>query len=99
MINLREVSLSSIVAQCEGNIVSDMDGETVMMSVENGKYYNLGKIGGAIWNIMKEPVSIEQVVTILMSEYDVEREDCEEQVRSFLIQLYEEDLICIKHKD
>ncbi|WP_369900578.1 lasso peptide biosynthesis PqqD family chaperone [Bacillus manliponensis] len=97
MSNLREVSLSGIVAQCEGNIVSDMDGETVMMSVENGKYYNLGKIGGVIWNIMKEPVSIEQVVTILMSEYDVEREDCEEQVRSFLTQLYGEDLIYIEH--
>jgi len=32
----------------EGNIVSNMDGEKVMLSIKNGKYYNLGEIGGFI---------------------------------------------------
>ena len=33
----------------KGNIVSDMGGEKVMLSIENGKYYNLGEMGGEIW--------------------------------------------------
>lgn len=98
MINLQEIPLNSVIVQGEGNIVSDMDGETVMMSIENGKYYNLGEVGGVIWNVMKEPISIEQMVTVLISEYEIGREECEEQVRSFLKHLYQEGLICIEHK-
>ena len=30
--------------QKEGNVVSDMDGEKVMLSIHNGKYYNLGEV-------------------------------------------------------
>ena len=28
-----------------------MDGEKVMLSINNGKYYNLGEIGGDIWEL------------------------------------------------
>lgn len=41
-----KINLDHYIVQSEGNIVSDMDGEKVMLSIKNGKYYNLGKIGG-----------------------------------------------------
>ena len=40
--NINEMSLKSVVSQVEGQIVSDMGGEKVMLSIPNGKYYNLG---------------------------------------------------------
>ena len=46
MIKTKQISLQNMVAQIPGNIVSDMGGEKVMMSINNGKYYNLGEIGG-----------------------------------------------------
>ena len=30
-----------------------MGGEKVMLSVKNGKYYNLGEIGGEIWELIR----------------------------------------------
>ncbi len=77
----------------EGNVVSDMDGEKVMLSVRNGKYYNLGEVGGLIWELLNEPKSIEELVDRLTEEYDVSREECEIQVRSFLDLLRKEELI------
>ncbi len=84
---------NSLFSQQQGNIVSDMDGEKVMLSVQSGKYYNLGASGGEIWELMKEPISIEQLVTTLHSRYDIAKTECEEQVIAFLTQLLEEGLI------
>lgn len=81
------------VRQVKGNIISDMDGEKVMLSIDNGKYYNFGEIGGEIWNIMTETITIDQVVRTLIDIYDVEQVECEQQVFSFLEQLLEENLI------
>ena len=79
--------------QKEGNVVSDMDGEKVMLSIHNGKYYNLGEIGGVIWGLLEEPKSIEELVNCLTAEYDVCPEECESQVQSFLDMLKREELI------
>ncbi|GIN73234.1 hypothetical protein J14TS2_37090 [Bacillus sp. J14TS2] len=86
-------SLDQAVVQVEGNIVSNMGDEKVMLSIHNGKYYNLGEIGGEIWELMKEPVSIKQIITSLLTRYQVETKECEEQVQAFISHLLEEDLV------
>ena len=95
MIETKQISLQNVVAQIPGNIVSDMGGEKVMMSIDNGKYYNLGEIGGDIWTLIEKSISVQEVVEALLTEYQVEREDCVEQVLTFLQQLYNEKLINI----
>lgn len=93
MITGRKVSLNNVVLQGSGNVASHMDGEIVLLSIENGKYYNLGEIGGRIWQLIERPTSVNGLVSNLMSEYDVEQQVCEEQALSFLEQLYAEELI------
>ena len=91
----KNISLITSVAQAEGNIVSDMDGEKVMLSVQNGKYYNLGEIGGEIWDLIEIPVVVNELVDKLLATYEVEQKDCEIQVMSLLEQLFDENLIKI----
>ena len=38
MINTQKVTRYSTISQTPGNIVSDMDGEKVMLNIEEGKY-------------------------------------------------------------
>ncbi|MFD1040637.1 lasso peptide biosynthesis PqqD family chaperone [Virgibacillus byunsanensis] len=85
-----------VVSQVEGNIISDMDGEKVMLSIHNGKYYNLGEIGGEIWEQIKDPLVVHELISALMAEYDVEQSECEDQVLSFLDTLVEEGLVKIE---
>lgn len=87
------ILLDQLIVQNPGSIVSDMDGETVMMNIQNGKYYNLGRIGGKIWGVIVNPMKVQEVIAELVSEYDVEQSECEEQVLSFLHHLYAEGLI------
>ncbi|MFE5321188.1 lasso peptide biosynthesis PqqD family chaperone [Paenibacillus sp. NPDC056579] len=86
-------SLQGWFVQSKGNIVSDMGGEKVMLSVHNGKYYNLGEIGGKIWELLEHPTCVTEMVAKLMSEYEVEHDQCEEHVLSFLQMLSKENLI------
>lgn len=84
------------VVQSQGFMVSEIDGEKVMLSIENGKYYNLGQIGGRIWEIATEPVMISKMVEELVLEYTVETEACEQQVLAFVNQLVGEGLLQVK---
>ncbi|MFB5197800.1 lasso peptide biosynthesis PqqD family chaperone [Neobacillus sp. KR4-4] len=93
MIKNKGISLNKFVVQVRGNIVSDMGGEKVMLSVENGKYYNLGEIGGEIWDLIEEKIPVNQLISLLKSKYNVVQTECEEQVISFLDLLVEEGLI------
>jgi Coenzyme PQQ synthesis protein D (PqqD) len=95
MIKSQTISLESIVGQVEGNIVSDMGGEKVMLSISNGKYYNLGEIGGVIWDAIEQPLSFRELIDTLLNEYQVDRETCEQQVQTFLEMLLKEDIIMI----
>ncbi|MFZ3171999.1 MAG: lasso peptide biosynthesis PqqD family chaperone [Carboxydocellales bacterium] len=96
MIKNQHISLNHSIVQGKGNIVSDMDTEKVMLSINNGKYYNLGEVGGKIWDLIGVPISVNQLVTNLISEYDVKQNECEQQVISFLERLLQEDLIHIE---
>ncbi|MDQ0859296.1 lasso peptide biosynthesis PqqD family chaperone [Bacillus sp. V2I10] len=84
---------NSIVSQGEGNIVSDMNGEKVMLSISNGKYYNLGEMGSVIWDLIESPINFNQLIESLLSQYQVERDECQKQVLSFLESLNKEKLI------
>lgn len=93
MVNALMSSTNFIVCQGEGNIVSDMNGEKVMLSISNGKYYNLGEMGGVIWDLIESPINFNQLIESLLSQYQVEREECQKQVLTFLESLNKEKLI------
>ncbi|MEW9699891.1 lasso peptide biosynthesis PqqD family chaperone [Paenibacillus sp. SI8] len=93
MIKNKHVQLDDVIVQESGYIVSDMDGETVMLGINNGKYYNLGQIGGSIWSGISAPITVQDLVANLMAEYEVGQERCEEQVVTFLEQLIDEGLV------
>ncbi|MGG1629481.1 lasso peptide biosynthesis PqqD family chaperone [Rossellomorea sp. NRS-1567] len=93
MIKHKNLIMTNHIQQKKGNIVSNMNGEMVMLSIYNGKYYNLGEIGGQIWESMKGTTSIDSLIGTLMETYEIEEERCREQVLLFLENLLTEQLI------
>ena len=87
------MKLDCLIVQAKGNIVSDMDGEKVMLSIKNGKYYNLGEVGGVIWESIQQPKSIDHIIEELKTTYDVTAEQCEADVIPFIEMLRKENLI------
>ena len=82
----------------EGLITADMDGETVMMDIETGKYYNLGRTGVDIWKNLENHHTVDRIVDEMMEIYDVERAECEKETKSFLTQLIDAGLAFTEEK-
>jgi hypothetical protein len=89
------VDLDTIVVQTENLLTSELDGETVLMSLARPSYYGLDSTGQRIWELVAQPRRVAQVCSQLIEEYDVERSACEQQVRAFLGELHKEGLIRI----
>ncbi|WP_121610111.1 lasso peptide biosynthesis PqqD family chaperone [Mesobacillus foraminis] len=93
MLETKKISLGSKLVIAPGNIVSDMGGEKVMMNIEKGKYYNLGETGGVIWRFLESPIIVGELINKLVSEFQVEQSQCEQEVISFLELLNNEELV------
>jgi hypothetical protein len=76
-----------------GIISSPMDNETVMMSIEKGKYYGIDSIGTRIWELLDQPLSIDELCEILPAEYDVEPDQCRADVTGFVEKMLEKELV------
>lgn len=76
-----------------GILAADMDGETVMMDAETGKYYNLSEVGGRIWTLTENPLTWDELVQSLTDEYDVDRAQCENDIKPFMDQMMQTGLI------
>lgn len=74
-------------------LTSDLDGEKVMMSIQFGEYYGLGKTGSFIWDHIEKPIKIKDLVDLITSKYDVEKDKCLTDITPFLNELIEKQLI------
>jgi len=75
---------------------SEIDGETIMMSIDNGKYYGLNTVASRIWEILKEEPLFSEIIDLLTAEYDIEKAQCESETKEFLNNLIENKLIRIE---
>lgn len=84
---------NTILSRKSGIMTADMNGATVMMDIETGKYYNLGESGGRIWELLESPMSLDALLDALTKEYSVTIEQCEKDTVPFLASLVERGLL------
>lgn len=97
MENNLKVRPDSVVVSSEDLVATDLDGEIVMMSIENGQYYGLDDIGSRIWTLLEKPHRVSDLCDILMQEFEVELEQCQQDVLAFLNELAEDSLVkCVE---
>ncbi|MCG8609167.1 MAG: lasso peptide biosynthesis PqqD family chaperone [Pseudomonadales bacterium] len=92
-----QVTLTSVIGRSNEQIVSELDGELVMMSIKQGKYFGLDSIGKRIWEMIEQPVAVAKVIDQLLAEYDVSREKCEGEVLSLLNLLKQKEILILKN--
>ncbi|REJ78542.1 MAG: PqqD family protein [Acidobacteria bacterium] len=75
------------------HLYSDLNGEAVILSLKNGKYYGLNEVGMTIWGVVREGGTLEEIARVVISEYDVDPETCRREVNGFVGNLVEEGLV------
>ena len=84
---------TTVLSRRMGLMTADMNGSAVMMDIMSGKYYNLGEVGGRIWGLLEEPMTVNALVQKLTAEYDVSAEQCRTDIEPFLNTLLDRGLL------
>ena len=85
--------MEAVYQQKDGVMTADMNGETVMMDINTGKYYNLGRVGSEIWALLKNPLSEQELIDELLARYKVNPEQCRKETAAFVQKLLSIGLI------
>lgn len=93
-----KISLSrhSVVAAIAEQVSCELDGETIVLAIDSGKYYSLNNVGARIWGLIQIPISVADLSHTLMHEYEVDAETCMREVLALLHRLAENRLIAIQ---
>jgi hypothetical protein len=90
----QSMSLESRYQPNSPNVIYEViDGEVVLVNLENGSYYSIDSIGVTIWEAIEQSLSVDQIISRLANQYVGEPTDIERGVKEWLSQLAKEDLI------
>lgn len=92
---MNKITKETIIQRNQEILASDIDGEKVMMSIQKGEYFGLGKIGSFIWDQLANPIEIEDLIMKIMKYYNVDFEKCFDDIVPFLNDLLKKELIYI----
>ncbi|WP_371348202.1 PqqD family peptide modification chaperone [Ancylobacter sp. IITR112] len=87
------LTLQSRIRRSPDCLAAELEGEVVMMNVENGAYYQLDATGTDIWNRLEAPVEIGALCAELAQLYDGPLADIQRDVLAFLSELAERKLV------
>jgi hypothetical protein len=64
---------------------SKIDDEAILMSIAADSYFGLDPVGSRIWEILStEAASVDELIAILIEEYEVDEKTCREDVLEFI---------------
>ncbi len=89
----KEIGPDTLLQRKPGLLFNEIDGEVVMLSIENSEYYGMDKVGSRIWQLIETPMRFRELVAKLMDEYEVSEEQCTIDTLAFLKKITDKKLI------
>lgn len=63
------LKLTDIVSRAQQHLATEVDGNFILMSIEQGIYCGLDDIGSDVWRRLAHPVSVEKLCEMMIAEY------------------------------
>jgi hypothetical protein len=89
----RAIAELTVISRSPAVLAAEVDGEIVMMSIEQGRYFGLDDIGSDIWKRIEQPCSFAALVDALAADYDSDRSTIVSDVTALLTQMAEQDVV------
>lgn len=90
---LGSLSLTEVYQISNKILYEIIEDEVIALDMQAGTYFSLRNTSAWIWRFLRQPVSIDQIVTALTTCYGVDREIASVDVQAFLVRLKTEGLI------
>jgi len=77
-------------------LVQELQGESVLLNVQNGRYFGLDEVGTRMWAALTTAESLQAARDALLAEYDVDAERLEQDLRGLVEKLVEHGLVEVR---
>lgn len=71
----------------------EVDGLVVVLLISAGHFIELNKVGSAIWRLLAENKSVDEIVTSMTRTYDVAADRLTADIQSFIARMEEQGLV------
>lgn len=85
---------SATICAVKDHAACELGGEAVILQMSTGTYYGLNHVGSRIWQtIQQQPCAFDAIVSSVIQQYDVDRQQVEDDVDNLLRSMLAEGLI------
>ena len=93
---MRHFALDDKLIRTQEMLATELDQETILMSIDAGVYYGLEETARNVWGKLKAPMTFSSLVDELVKEYDITPEACAADLQQFLGVLEQEGLLRVE---
>ena len=86
---------TTLITRVDGLLATEVDGETVLMHVEQGRYYGLARTAHVIWELLATPLTLQQLCDLLEQRYASTPEQIVADTRRFVEKMAAESLVSL----
>jgi hypothetical protein len=83
----------TIVVATDDQVSTTVGADVVILGMKEAVYYGLDAVGARVWELLRAPRSIRDIVLTLLDEFDVEEELCRTDVIALLEDLAARGLV------
>ncbi|HEY0303239.1 MAG TPA: PqqD family peptide modification chaperone [Rhizomicrobium sp.] len=91
------MSTAGLYSRTDDVIEADVGGEVVLLHTQSWQYFEFDKVGGAIWNLLSAPQTLDAMVRSLVTQFEVDEEQCALETKAFLDEMVAQDLVSVSN--
>jgi len=85
--------INAQISRSIDQVSTELQGEIVILNAKSGKYYNLNAVGSRIWGLIEQPCTTLSIIEAILNEYEVDRQQCEDDVCKVLLAMQHSGLV------
>jgi hypothetical protein len=93
MVRTKDLGPDSVVRVSLNQVHSHLGDEVAILELDRGVYYGLNDTGSFLWNLMQQPVRVNEMRAALVEEFDVDADTAEKDLLRVLADLRDAGLI------
>lgn len=90
-----DLSISSRVVAIRDHVSCELEGEAVILNLDDSVYYGLNETALAIWELVQKPAFVWEIRDEIVRQFPVESDSCERDILNLLGQLKDSSLLQI----
>jgi len=77
----------------DDTVISKMDNHAVLLNLKTGSYFELNEVALFLAENLKNLSNLDKIKSLIIKNFNVEEQKCEDDIELFLEQLIERDLL------